>query len=353
MPLDNDRIEQLLTTSPVTPEIPSKSAWDLLPQPLHQILWAYTAANGDALPAALTCRQFRKIDADYRFSQALTILEAAEKTDSTLYNLIREDRRTNSADYNFATPSGTQQLNAFNERLVKTLRSLGEKCPLTAVLSAEEVAKFSENIDEIPLKKCWGPLCAQISSAKGADVLPPSPEKMSAQEIHDWMEAHQDLLKCVTRLQLHSLELRRVPKEIGWLENLTELHLSKNAFREFPSVLVKLKKLQHLDLSNNEISELPQNLGDFADLEALLVSNNKLKKVPSAIGRLVKLNHLDLYGNKLSTLPHTIGNLLNLRVVLLRGNPLKSLPATIDLLVNAQVTTDRNVPARDPRDLDD
>ena len=150
MPVDNDRILQLLTTSPVTPEIPSKSVWDLLPQPIHQILWSYAAANGDAPRAALACRQFRKIDADYRNSHALAILEASETTDSTLYNLIREDRRTHSADYNFAGPSGTQQLNAFNERLVKTLRALGEKCPLTAVLSAEEVARFSANIHDSP-----------------------------------------------------------------------------------------------------------------------------------------------------------------------------------------------------------
>jgi hypothetical protein len=85
-----------------------------------------------------------------------------------------------------------------------------------------------------------------------------------------------------SQLDLHGLNLTRVPESIGNLASLGYLNLSDNRLTSVPESLGKLVRLEWLDLSNNLLTSVPESLGNLANLGTLLLSDNPLNPVLAA-----------------------------------------------------------------------
>jgi len=72
-------------------------------------------------------------------------------------------------------------------------------------------------------------------------------------------------LKNLQELYLSGLPIRKLPKEIGKLENLKILALVETSISDFPKEFKNLKNLEILNLRNTSITNLPDEIKDKAD----------------------------------------------------------------------------------------
>lgn len=126
-----------------------------------------------------------------------------------------------------------------------------------------------------------------------------------------------------------SFELKKLPKEIGDLQQLTMISLSLTEVEKIPKEIGRLKHLKTLWICCNKIKEIPKEIGDLSELEELDISSNKIKVLPPEINSLRSLRILLLAHCGLSSLPENIGNLKNIENLNLFGNNLKYLPKSI------------------------
>uniref|UniRef100_A0A1Q3G387 Putative e3 ubiquitin-protein ligase lrsam1 n=1 Tax=Culex tarsalis TaxID=7177 RepID=A0A1Q3G387_CULTA len=98
-----------------------------------------------------------------------------------------------------------------------------------------------------------------------------------------------------------------------------------------------LQLLVTLNLTSNRFRKLPEEIGTLQNLRELLLANNSLERLPVQINRLQKLQLLDLSSNNLTTI-EPLSFMANLRILNICGNPrLTKLPnqlATCDNLVD-------------------
>ncbi len=80
-------------------------------------------------------------------------------------------------------------------------------------------------------------------------------------------------------LDLSSLELELVPKEIFKLKELRRLKLDHNPLKTLPREFSKLTNLVHLSLNSSQFSELPQVIFELERLDVLFLQDNNLKKL--------------------------------------------------------------------------
>ncbi len=120
----------------------------------------------------------------------------------------------------------------------------------------------------------------------------------------------------VVGLNLHNLDLQRVPSQVWQFQHLAGL-----------------------SLFNNHISEFPPELFDCLNIQKLSLSHNQITSLPADITRLTQLQYLDLTGNRLKALPEAITALgleilwdspgLEVKGILLEENPLETPPVEI------------------------
>ncbi|KAJ5076968.1 hypothetical protein M0811_00288 [Anaeramoeba ignava] len=144
-------------------------------------------------------------------------------------------------------------------------------------------------------------------------------------------------------LNLDSLEIEFIPKEIFDLEHLEEIILNNNKIIEIPEDLKKLKNLKKLRLSHNNLQFLP-NFSDLPKLEVLDLSYYtgkltkelfdcksitcfglrfcQLKEIPQEIFSLENLRILDLRCNNIEFIPTGILALKKLKTLYLDDNPI-------------------------------
>ncbi|MGK7898212.1 MAG: leucine-rich repeat domain-containing protein, partial [Xenococcus sp. (in: cyanobacteria)] len=130
-------------------------------------------------------------------------------------------------------------------------------------------------------------------------------------------------------LDLSDNKINELPESIGNLSNLTELSLSDNQLKNLPKSIGNLSNLTQLDLSNNQLKNLPEFIGDLSNLTRLNLSKNQLKILPKSIGNLSNLTWLNLNNNNLVKLPESIGNLSRLIWLHLENNPLETPPIEV------------------------
>lgn len=110
-----------------------------------------------------------------------------------------------------------------------------------------------------------------------------------------------------------------------------------------------LQLLVTLNLSGNRFKKLPEDIGTLENLRELLLASNSLERLPAQINRLQKLELLDLSSNNLTTIDQ-LSFMANLRILNLCANPrLTKLPAqlaTCDNLVD--LVLDPNTPITEP-----
>jgi Leucine-rich repeat (LRR) protein len=135
----------------------------------------------------------------------------------------------------------------------------------------------------------------------------------------------------LTVLWLYGNQLESVPVEIGQLKNLIVLNLSGNKLEIIPAEIGQLKNLTNLYLQNNHLKDVPAELWQLTNLRELHLGGNQLMKIPAQIGQLTNLTRLDLSYNHLESVPADLGQLTktNLKVLWLHGNQLTNIPAEL------------------------
>lgn len=141
-------------------------------------------------------------------------------------------------------------------------------------------------------------------------------------------------LSSLTDLDLSNNLLTSVPPEIWNLSSLTILDLGYNKLTALPNEIENLTALTQLDLSRNQLTELPSELWEQKNLTSLSLTGNLLISLPSEIDKLTALRSLSLYDNQLTTLPSEIGNLHTLTSLSVGNNNFTTVPAELRSLTN-------------------
>lgn len=125
----------------------------------------------------------------------------------------------------------------------------------------------------------------------------------------------------LTRLDIGNNALREIPAPILALSKLEKLYLYGNKIKNLTSEITRLKALKELRLgggfrflrNGNRIKKLPENIGDLQNLEELHLPDNQLKTLPTSFANLKKLQMLELLHNRFKRVPEPILALENLQ----------------------------------------
>ena len=117
--------------------------------------------------------------------------------------------------------------------------------------------------------------------------------KIAVKKIEDAQRIH------ATVLNLSSLDLEKIPKEILALKELTSLDLSDNQIKNIV-ILSQLKELNKLSLASNKIKNISV-LSKLTKLRELNLFNNRINDITPLL-KLYHLNRLYLGANSLKNI---------------------------------------------------
>ncbi len=167
-----------------------------------------------------------------------------------------------------------------------------------------------------------------------------SPEKRK-KELIRWAHSYKidalydvNTIDQITRLELNSKQIDKLPKQIDCLVNLEILDLGNNNLSNLPWEFGNLKNLKWLNLGYNKLQEISGVVCQLTNLEFLNFEANLLKKVNLSISNLKLLKELNLFANRIVDLPDEIGSLSHLVRFNLALNQLCDLPASFSKLYN-------------------
>ena len=196
-----------------------------------------------------------------------------------------------------------------NERINKEKDSIS--------LNGEQAKEFFSRLCENDVSDTECQLITRLDlSSKWIKRIPPEIKRMANLEV----------------LNLSSNTLKELPEEFRQLLRLRELNLSSNSFEEFPSVLIYLPQLRKLDVGGNRIKALPVNIGSLKKLTKLDLYRNEFELIPPQLGDLVGLQNLDVSYNKFQYLPADFFRMKSLQTLDLNTTKLKCLPKEIEQL---------------------
>jgi len=159
-------------------------------------------------------------------------------------------------------------------------------------------------------------------------------------------------------LSLSDMKLKRLPDEVGEIEELKNLDISQNKLKLFPEMVINLNRLKTLNISRNPLGrdlevDMSVGLGSLTTLlmvevgweggervifpSSLTTLNLSLNPIsPSTISSLSQSNMslltLDLSGCGLEIVVDEIGEMVSVRELLLDDNFISFLPSTISSL---------------------
>ncbi|TFY82765.1 hypothetical protein EWM64_g1247 [Hericium alpestre] len=156
-----------------------------------------------------------------------------------------------------------------------------------------------------------------------------------------------DFAQMCTRLRelsLSTMAINRVPSGVSHFSELESLDLSCNRIADLEHAgLENLPKLTKLDLKSHRMEKLPESFRKLRSLKVLNASNGKFDTFPSVLCDLPELTDLDISFNTISVLPDTIGRLGKLRRLTLVGNQLSRFPESFsDLSALHTLNANRN-----------
>jgi Leucine-rich repeat (LRR) protein len=100
----------------------------------------------------------------------------------------------------------------------------------------------------------------------------------------------------------------------------------------FPRDAKRIRELEVLNIQSLGLTYLPKEIGNLTRLRKLWARENKLTKIPNEIGNLVLLEEIDFEGNQITAIPDSIGKLKQLRDLDLRSNQLNYVPVSVSNL---------------------
>ncbi|XP_059296691.1 probable disease resistance protein At4g27220 isoform X2 [Lycium ferocissimum] len=108
-------------------------------------------------------------------------------------------------------------------------------------------------------------------------------------------------------------QLRELPGEQEWSEDLDKVSLMENDIKEISQPLSNMPGLHVLDLSYTSLQQLPSSVSNLVSLSALLLRHCwELRSLPP-LDELKNLTELDLFPTKIKEVPQGLGSLVNLR----------------------------------------
>lgn len=141
-------------------------------------------------------------------------------------------------------------------------------------------------------------------------------------------EIDGDIGECIgiTWMDLTRNKLKNLPTQMGQLTRISGLGLSENEFDAIPECVYRLKNLRKFGFFSNKITFISGDIKSLKNLVKLDLSNNRLESIPREFCTLVNLSWLNLSNNKLRRLPGEINNLKKLEELGLGMNKLEELP---------------------------
>lgn len=120
------------------------------------------------------------------------------------------------------------------------------------------------------------------------------------------------------------LDAKKIPDEIGLLNNIISLTITKGYHTKKAHLshkLFELKKLKYLHLNNCGIDKLSNKINELTNLKELWLSDNNLTTLPKSIGQLSKLEVISISNNDIKYLPNEFSQLKNLSTIEFYNNP--------------------------------
>jgi serine/threonine protein phosphatase PrpC/Leucine-rich repeat (LRR) protein len=107
-------------------------------------------------------------------------------------------------------------------------------------------------------------------------------------------------------------------------QKLKSIDLHSNQIKKVPKELFEISSLQKLDLSNNQISELPSSFSS-SNISKLNISGNPLHSFPNSFPKSIK----QLYASfcELNKIPECFSSLKNLQILIASNNHLITIPS--------------------------
>lgn len=117
-------------------------------------------------------------------------------------------------------------------------------------------------------------------------------------------------------------------KKIG--TTILDIRIRNNNLKRIPPEIKYFNNLMQLSADGNQFSSLPKEIGDLTKLEILWVNRNKLVSLPPEIGKLSRLRDLRLSNNPLTSVPAELGDLPPTAKIQIHSCPmLTSLPPEV------------------------
>lgn len=236
------------------------------------------------------------------------------------------------------------------KNLEKTLDAWLEEPPELISVSENHI-RFVRAADKkkvtLEIKKCWQRQTPQITAGDGtlvghqlklegisvgnlpeleADFSHVSSLNLKNMRIGNTIDNFLSNFPKLRWLNMEATGLRKLPSNIGNMEEATKIYLGKNRITLTPQTaghINKLQKLKILDLSENPLDVLP-DFQSLLNLRALKLNNTGIEHWPAGIENLPDLSHVDMRHNNIAVLPDGFFRMRaeQLRNVQLHGNPL-------------------------------
>ncbi|OWM63701.1 hypothetical protein CDL15_Pgr008244 [Punica granatum] len=166
----------------------------------------------------------------------------------------------------------------------------------------------------------------------------PALERLILESCNDleWVDSSIGLLKALKHVVMRYCRgLRKLPKQLGSLETLTELLIDETSIDEIP-ISKGIKKLEILSANGCRcLNGIPESVGSLTKLKRLLLADCRaLTKLPDSIGQLSSIVELNLDRCGVTRLPRTLGNLDKLEVLAGACASMTKVPADLRGLLN-------------------
>lgn len=213
--------------------------------------------------------------------------------------------------------------------ITNSIRSFGViACPDT-LLAPNEVNRLChevQNLQDVNLRRMWGPLRNQMMAANPFLEFVPIPESgETPHNLRSWMNRITLLGSFDGGMHLYGQNLTSVPLELRSFNGLQALGLENNQLASLPvRIFQGMTSLQRLDLSNNRLAFLPGGAFEgLSGLQELYLEDNQLVSLPAGLFQgLTSLKGLGLANNRLISLPEQLfQEQEGLRGFFLTGNP--------------------------------
>ncbi|KAL6071665.1 Glucose-repressible alcohol dehydrogenase transcriptional effector [Balamuthia mandrillaris] len=204
----------------------------------------------------------------------------------------------------------TNNLNDGENVMMMRMRNATMSAPVTTPIPMidEEEAEEERKWHEVQMQSiAEGVAMPSLSPPLNPQASPSSSGAAEYEAINNADDKRQVVVETWTALDLSRMNLPVLNPQLSIYTHLTVLWLNNNKLTSLPEVLFhKLTNLTRLNLSSNLLTRLPDSIGRLIRLEELNLAHNMLQELPLLMGRLYRLKRLRLENNPLLSPPQVV-----------------------------------------------